>query len=429
MKKNTPVVIVSSLTSPRLEYVCEWVFNERIGVDFSIVTPEEAKSFQDIFISYGVPETNARIFMDPSGWIERSYQTNERPHLKEFMGIPIPVWGKEHADIVPDLFGAIFWSLSRAEEYTEHKDKHGRYPASASWAHQNEMLTEPWVDRVVAFMASEINHETVENDRVRPSFDIDDAFAFKGRGWKVMTGMAGDVLYRRWDFFKARLHWLTGLKKDPFDAYEIIERQMHNSRIKPHFFFLVADESHQLDNNISPDEDALQELIKRISRRHLVGVHPSYRNLEEPVLVHKEKSTLESIASHDVGRSRFHFLRYRMPNSYRGLIEAGIEEDHSMIYPDAIGFRAGTAESFFWYDLANEEKTSLRIYPYSVMDRTLRDYMGFSPSEAVEEVRKLHEKCRQLRVPFSWIWHNSTLSEVEGWGEYYKVWHFVSRLD
>jgi hypothetical protein len=428
MKKSVPIIIVTNITSSRIQYVCEWIFVERIGRSFKLVTPDEAKSFQDVFISYGVPEIQADLNIDPSRWLEEGHVSEDVPRLMMYEGIPVPVWGRHHANTTPDLLGAIFWSLSRVEEYGNGKDKHGRFPAESSWAYQQNILLEPWVDRIVALLASSLNLETIETRSISPSIDIDDAFAFKGRGMRLISGLVGDIWHQRWDFLKARLRWIFGLSKDPFDVYEILEKTFETDVSRPLFFFLVADQINNLNNNISPDKEALKQLVQRISKHHDLGIHPSYQSMEDQTLVSSEKKTLEEISNKAIHRSRFHYLRYRMPHSFQGLISAGIQEDHSMIYPDAAGFRAGTAESFQWYDLTNERVTSLRIFPYLLMDRTLRDYMGYGPEQAIEMIREIYEKCQQLRVPFSWIWHNSTLSEVEGWGQYYQVWRFLSRL-
>ena len=71
----------------------------------------------------------------------------------------------------------------------------------------------------------------------------------------------------------------------------------------------------------------------------------------------KEISRLNDITSGSIIMSRFHYLRFSLPESYQILIEAGIKEDYSMGYVDRIGFRAGTCTPFYFYDL-NNEKTS-----------------------------------------------------------------------
>ncbi|NJN34523.1 MAG: hypothetical protein HC817_09980 [Saprospiraceae bacterium] len=82
-------------------------------------------------------------------------------------------------------------------------------------------------------------------------------------------------------------------------------------------------------------------------------------------------------------------MKLNLPETYRTLLENGIEADFSMGYADDIGFRAGIATSFFWFDLGRNEPTALKIFPFAVMDVTLKEYLKLSPDEAIETVRSI----------------------------------------
>ena len=62
---------------------------------------------------------------------------------------------------------------------------------------------------------------------------------------------------------------------------------------------------------------------------------------------------------------------YLFLNLTRILIDAGIAEDYSMGYPDEPGFRAGIARPYYFYDVAEDHQTNLKIFPFQVMDATL----------------------------------------------------------
>ena len=46
-----------------------------------------------------------------------------------------------------------------------------------------------------------------------------------------------------------------------------------------------------------------------------------------------------------------------------------------MGYADVVGYRASIAAPFAWFDLEKNEETALTIYPFAVMDVTLKNYM------------------------------------------------------
>ena len=421
MKKNTPVVICTDIHPARLSYVCDWVFNERLGISYYIITPLERESFQHVDLDYGNSSEGMRLTIRPSGWLDREARIPDDPALEWWQGIPVPVWHPTGENEWPDLFGAIFWALSRAEEYSPHADEHGRFPAEASWMGRNGILHIPWVDQLVRQLARYLELEDPHTGpAVRASLDIDDAYAFKGRGSRALTGLAADLIYGRFGLMKSRIRWLAG-GQDPFDRYHLIDQWLGDIKKNTHIFFLLASRPSTLDHNLDPGSEAIRQLVRNWASGALPGIHPSYRSLENPELIRQEADTLSRITGRQVTSARFHFLRFRLPASYRALLGAGIGADHSMIYPDAPGYRAGTGHPFIWFDLEKDQPTELRVFPYLVMDRTMRQYLGWSPELAIQQIRQWQAESRANGTPFSWIWHNSTLGPVENWEEYVPV--------
>ena len=111
------------------------------------------------------------------------------------------------------------------------------------------------------------------------------------------------------------------------------------------------------------------------------------------------------------------------PRTYNTLSSLGIAEDYSMGYASHTGFRAGTCTPFHFYDLKSEQETSLVIYPFQVMDRTLKDYMNLQPAEATQKIAEMIEEVRAVNGTFISIFHNEAFSDTgewEGWLEVYK---------
>jgi len=109
--------------------------------------------------------------------------------------------------------------------------------------------------------------------------------------------------------------------------------------------------------------------------------------------------------------------------TYQNLIKLGIKEDYTLGYATDTGFRAGTCTPFNFYDLYNEKETSLKIFPFQVMDTTLNQYLKLDVEEAVERISHMIEKVKQVRGTFISLWHNESLSDHghwKGWEPVYK---------
>ena len=65
-----------------------------------------------------------------------------------------------------------------------------------------------------------------------------------------------------------------------------------------------------------------------------------------------------------------------------------------MGFADEPGYRAGTSKPYFWYDLNSEKETALRVFPFVMMDATLKRYLGLSPDKAIEYSQKIYEKVK-----------------------------------
>ncbi|MCB9282463.1 MAG: polysaccharide deacetylase family protein [Lewinellaceae bacterium] len=318
-----------------------------------------------------------------------------------------------------DLFSMAFFLLSRYEEYLPgQRDANGRFPASASLAVQKGFLEIPALDCWIARLANELSSGfpelpvSISGFSFQPTFDVDQAWAYLHKPlWRQIGGILKFILSREWSRFLQRLAVWIKKESDPFDTFSFILQQHPTP---PLFFFLLADPG-PYDKNNPPDHPALQSLIRELATKAPLGIHPSYKSLEIPELVAKEKERLERITGSTIHKSRQHFLRLRLPETYRALMAAGIEEDYSMGYADAIGFRAGTAFPFRWYDLEMECATELLVHPFQAMDVTLRQYLGLSPEEAMTALSGLLEKVRQTGGPFCTVWHNSSFDEKGGW--------------
>ncbi|WP_233188536.1 polysaccharide deacetylase family protein [Tenacibaculum sp. SG-28] len=137
--------------------------------------------------------------------------------------------------------------------------------------------------------------------------------------------------------------------------------------------------------------------------------------MKDLALLKKEKERLESITNLPIKRSRQHYLRFSLPDTYQKLIDLEIEEDYSMGYASQAGFRASTCTPFYFYDLDFEIQTPLKIFPFAVMDTTLNDYMKLTPKQSLGKIRDLKNEVKKVNGTFITLFHNESLSAYQRW--------------
>ena len=95
-----------------------------------------------------------------------------------------------------------------------------------------------------------------------PTFDIDNAYAYKYKGI-IRSSLANlrDLIFGKTKRFLERQQVLSGLKKDPFYTYEIIEETKQKG-FNILLFWLLGDYG-KYDKNLSHKHPKHQALIKK----------------------------------------------------------------------------------------------------------------------------------------------------------------------
>ncbi len=306
-----------------------------------------------------------------------------------------------------DIFAAIFYLISRYEEYLAHKlDKHGRYPATASAASSYAFLQQPVVDEWICSFRKILEQQSrlslpQKQFSCRFSYDIDIAWKFRNKGaGRTYGGYLRDLLLLRWPSVVARKAVLSGKVRDPYDCFDWLDGLHRHYKIQPLYFMLLGRGS-AYDKNADPDLPAMKALLASIAAQYETGIHPSYLSHQSEQILQEELRLLALSSNRPVTQSRQHYIKFTLPDTYRILVRAGITDDYSMGYASANGFRAGTSNAFYWYDLKGETVSSLRVHPFAFMDATSKFYSGSSPEEAFREFERLFYAVKKWTVPCS----------------------------
>ena len=222
-----------------------------------------------------------------------------------------------------------------------------------------------------------------------PTYDIDAAWAYKHKGiYRTVGGFLKDFAAGDMERIKERHQVLRGKRKDPFDSFDFQFELQKTFKLKP-IYFILCGEYDTNDKNISIRKPSFQALIKRLGDYADVGIHPSFSSYLDIEKMQREIDNLSEVLHRPLTKSRQHFLRMNLPRSYQKLIELDISDDYTMGFASQVGFRAGIADTFRFYDLENDMVTNLRVHPFAIMDGTMRDYLNLDVEASLRLAKKL----------------------------------------
>ncbi len=342
------------------------------------------------------------------------------------------VFFASEGDLPFDIFSAAFYLLSRYEEYLPHeKDEYGRYAHTASLAWREGFLDQPLVNTWLQEFKSALLLRypglvyRYPVFKFIPTYDIDSVYAYLHKGWRRNIGGALKALAAgRWRHVKERIRVLQGREQDPFDVYEWLDSLHLYCRMRPYYFMLAAARRKGVDGNTPRSGPGLQDLVRYHAVGSRLGVHPSWQSGDRDMVLKDEIEWMEKISGQKMIRSRQHYIRFTLPQTYRRLLQCGIVQDFSMGYGSINGFRASAASSFYWYDLEKEEMTGLRLFPFCFMDANAYYEQHYTAGQAMTELMHYYHQVRKVNGLMVTIWHNSILGrdiEFAGWKEVYEV--------
>jgi hypothetical protein len=325
-----------------------------------------------------------------------------------------------------DIVAATFFLLSRWEEtQPEPRDMHGRFPAAASVAarcgfldlpivDQYALILRQWVDRLVP----DLIHRSGSFE-VRLSHDID-AVSVPQRfgGW--MRRMVGDLIKRRdptlalSDVRQALVQW-----RHPERVWEScgIERlvQLSTAHGFRSAFYFMATKPASIESDYDVAALPLRHCIAELRKRSFeIGLHAGYNTLGEPLRLAEEKRRLDAITGETALGGRQHYLRFRVPATWRHWEDAHLTYDSTLGYADDEGFRCGTCHAFSPFDVDEDRILRIVEIPLIVMDATLRSYRQLTPQQACDRIELLARRCRDVEGTFTLLWHNQ--SPDPAWG-------------
>lgn len=430
------ILVYTHKITPRVRYVFKHIFTRILmaPVDFTS-TIEEFVAHNGPKLSYTKVPLGKEFFIRSHDLLFEQGVSNLELNIQKWDDLPCFFSAGPKSSIPFDVFAASFYLITRYEEYLPHvKDKHERYTAEQSLAYKYRFLEKPvvdiWAMKLKEKLIEKFPNYEFSNRKFHylSTIDVDNAYAYKHKNFlRSGGGLLNDFFRLHLRNFWDRLMVLLSVRKDPYDVFEKILILSSKYQTKTIFFFLIGDYT-TFDTNVSASKNKFRLLIKHIVDYASVGLHPSYFTSKDISMLKKEKERLEGITNIPTKRSRQHFLRFSLPDTYQDLIDLEIEEDYSMGYASHTGFRAGTCTPFYFYDLDFEIQTPLKVFPFALMDTTLNDYMELTPKQSLGKIKDLYDEVKSVNGTFITLFHNESVSGYLRWKGWQKVYETTLKM-
>lgn len=423
--------------TPRVKYALKLLLGHYLGLEVHI-TPfkEEFELFTGPKFTYGPQAIGDNPHFSAAKILFEKGITDQNISAFNFEGVPSLFKVNDTASALPyDPFAAAFFLVSRYEECLPHlRDHYDRFEAEQSIAYKFGFLHQPVVDHWSIQLSEVLKKKWPQfkfkqrNYRYISTIDIDNAFAYKNKGFlRTIGALAKAGLNRNYSEIKKRVEVIAGSGHDPYDTYDFQLEIKKKYGLEVIYFFLLADYGLN-DKNVPHYSSEFQSLIKHLADYGKIGIHPGFGSNKKKGQVKVEKERLENIIHRKVVRSRQHFLILHLPQTYRTLIDLDITEDHTMGYAQCTGFRAGTCTPYPFYDLDLEVETPLTVFPFAVMDATLKYYMNMKPEESLQHIDDLVRQVKAVNGTFISLWHNETLSDEGLWAGWRSVYEHLVKV-
>lgn len=411
--------------SPRCNYIFDYIFKRELGIEYAVTTDiAEFQRYDQEKINYSILKIDDGFFIETSFLLFENKITRHEIIVEERNGTKI-LFPNDEDDLGFDIFSAAFYMVSRYEEYLPFSpDEFGRFNAEESVAFKNGFSDVPivniWVkifqiELLKRFPNLEIKHTSFQTIL---TYDIDVAYKYLGRSFGRNIGsITKDIFSLNFKNILERIQSIFITEKDPWDVYDELKRVIVKNKLPSNFFFLLSDKT-KYDRNLNYKNRTMKRLVNKITSFSNIGIHPSFYSSASPEKILIEKERLENISDKKIIRSRQHFLKFKLPDTYNTLLGAGITEDYSMGFSTMPGFRAGTCTPFYFYDLKEEKETELKIFPVTFMEGTL---MNSNPIDGWQKILHLLKEVKKVDGTFIPLWHNHTISETKEFAQWKNV--------
>lgn len=413
--------------SPEIKYTFEVLLGEFLGISHHFILSESNQNFiltfnsgKSIFIQnsffHRYPEPQGYLVQealpkDPTNWSDVSLGMECLPIL---YGTTMLHENENELNLEADIIASSFFMLSRWEEIIDPiTDEHDRSTADQSIAFKYNFLHRPIVNEYADLLWNILKRAGYPGDRKKHTYkavvthDLDQPYQWPD-WWTSCKHLAGDLIVR--NDLKLAFKNLVSLyntkflgKQDPFDHLQYL-LDLANEEGYQAFFNIIVSKRSRHDFSLSLKDPRLKSILHRIeSNGHVIGYHPGYTVYKDVDVFKKELDQLQTVVKQKIVSGRQHYLRFKVPYTWRLWDQAGLEWESSLGYTKVPGFRCGTCYTYTVFDSIARKKLTVKEKPLILMDATLVYYLKhWEPSVLLA----LKQSCKKHGGEWVTIWHN-----------------------
>jgi hypothetical protein len=201
-------------------------------------------------------------------------------------------------------------------------------------------------------------------------------------------------------------------------AIESILRAEREAGVRSSWFVLCGQPTFATmrrgDLTYSPDAALTRTVLSMIqSGAHEIGLHGSFDTMLSADAFRAQRDRLRAMSASDVRGVRQHYLRMRPGPTQRCMEDAGFAYDATFGFPDANGFRLGTADVVSHFDAERGSSESFDRVPLVWMDRTLSKYQRIEqPARWIDDATELAGACADVEGLWVGLWHTNVTTPL-----------------
>lgn len=298
------------------------------------------------------------------------------------------------------------WDLfTKKEEYNPLiLDQYDRFPYYLS-KHRN--IFEPEVSKFLIENGLNVEYPEGKKFAVCLTHDIDVIYPYPSK-LGVAVGAAKSLKHGQIKNALKIPFYNISKKWNPWWNFKDIMALEEKYDAKSSFYFLTLNKG-DLDFNFVIDdlEHEIGNIVDNGWEVGLHGGHNAYNNLDE---IEDKKKRMEKVLGKKVVDYRNHFLKFKVPDTWELLSEAGFKYDTTFGYADCVGFRNGMCHPFRPFNLDTGKEVDILEVPLNIMDCTLFDYMKLDFDKAWDITKMLIDTVEKYKGVITILWHNTYMA-------------------
>ncbi len=406
------ILIYCNKITPRIEYTFNHIFKLILNKQFSITNSKpEFNDFKGFKFIYANAPISGELFFQSYGLLQEKGLEDHEVTIFEWDNLKCFFKVGEKSAMPFDIFSAIFFLLSRYEEYMPHSsDIHSQFSYLESIAYKEDFLELPlidiWIDKLKSVLETKLKLKCeIVSSNQATSIVISSLYPFKYINKypfeSFIIWLKNIINLNLWEVIEHILVLLK-IRDDPWQIDDHTKSLLLASKAQVFFFFSFSSESF-FKNETPKTNEFFKKYIKEIYDNFEIGLLPSKSAQKRLKIFELENFNISNLIHNKVHKVFLQRGLKKISEDYKNAISVDHANDFSMGYRDAFGYRASTGLSFFFYDLSNETKTNLLVTPF-VAHYKLIDKTGIA--EVKDKIENFREIAKKYSGGFSIILNN-----------------------